>query len=302
MHYFTVEPIFIPVHEETKQVDLKKVRAAITRNTILIVGSAPQYPHGAIDPIKELAEIAKEKNIPVHVDSCIGGFVLPFIEKLGYPVPPWDFRVEGVTSISADVHKYGFSAKGASVLLYRSEEYRKFQFFACSYWPGGLFVSPSALGTRPGGSIAVAWATMVSLGESGYLKIIKTVIETAKWFQLELASIPGIKIVGKPESTIVAFTTIGVNVFAVSDAMKRYGWTIECNQDSIHMTVMPPHALVKERFIQNLKESIQYVKTHPEMEKKGTAAIYGMVAWEPTEGLTEKFLTIWMQKIYSKKV
>jgi len=187
------------------------------------------------------------------------------------------------------------------VILYRGDKYRKYQYFACSNWPGGLFVSPSALGTRPGGSIAVAWATMMSMGEAGYMKTTKTVYETAKWFQSELLSIPEVKLVGKPASTIVAFTTNDVNFFAIGDVMKKYGWTIEFNQDSIHMTVMPPHALVKEKFIENLKESIQYVKVHPELQKSGTAAIYGMVGMVPAEGVVENFLKMFMRKVYSNK-
>jgi len=138
---------------------------------------------------------------------------------LGYEVPLWDFRVPGVTSISADVHKYGYSLKGASVILYRTD-LRKWQYFSCSHWPGGLFVSPSILGTRSGAIIAVTWATMVSIGESGYLEITKLIYETALWFRENLVKIPGVKLVGKPDSSIVAFNLKDINVFAVADVMK----------------------------------------------------------------------------------
>jgi sphinganine-1-phosphate aldolase len=145
-HYFGVEVIHVPVRESDARMDVVAARHAINENTILLVGSAPQYPHGVVDPIEDLSELARETGLPLHVDACFGGFMLPWIERLGYPVPLWDFRVKGVTSISADIHKYGYSSKGASVVVYRSDEFRKFQYYAYCLWPGGLFGSPSMAG------------------------------------------------------------------------------------------------------------------------------------------------------------
>lgn len=152
-HYFDVEIIHIKVNSEYR-VDIAEVEKACNSNTILIVGSAPQYCHAVVDPIEELAEIALRKGLPLHVDACFGGFMLPWLEKLGKKIPLWDFRVRGVTSISADVHKYGYSSKGASVILYKNDDIRSYQYFAYSAWPGGLFGSPSMSGSRPGGMIA----------------------------------------------------------------------------------------------------------------------------------------------------
>uniref|UniRef100_A0A6B2L1X5 sphinganine-1-phosphate aldolase n=1 Tax=Arcella intermedia TaxID=1963864 RepID=A0A6B2L1X5_9EUKA len=296
--YFSVTPVYVNVNSKTKKANVDEIQKAVTKNTILIVLSAPQYPHGTIDPIVEVTQFALSRNIPVHVDSCIGGFFLPFVERLGYNVPSWDFRVPGVTSISADVHKYGFSLKGASVLVFRTDM-RKWQYYACSHWPGGLFVSPSALGTRSGGSIAAAWATMVSIGEEGYLKTTKLIYETALWFREQLPLVPGVEIVGQPESSIVAFTVTDVNVFSVADQMKSvYGWRLEVNQDSIHMSVMPSHAATKEKLLEDLKLSIQEVRNNPDLTKTGTAAIYGMVAKVPSTSILELFLKTYMRKVF----
>ncbi|XP_024934338.3 sphingosine-1-phosphate lyase isoform X2 [Ziziphus jujuba] len=164
--YFNIKLWRVPVNKEF-QADVKAIRRYINRNTILIVGSAPGFPHGIIDPIEELGELASTYGICLHVDLCLGGFVLPFARKLGYPIPPFDFSVKGVTSVSVDVHKYGLAPKGTSVVLYRNHDIRKNQFVAVTEWSGGLYVSPTIAGSRPGGLIAGAWASMMSLGEEG---------------------------------------------------------------------------------------------------------------------------------------
>lgn len=165
-----VKPVHIALTKEYKA-DEEEAQKAITKNTILIIGSAPAYPQGIVDPIEELAGLALEKGIPFHVDACLGGFVLPFVKELGYPVPEFEFKVAGVTSISADLHKYGFASKGVSTVIYKNKDIRKFQYFAYENWPGGLFASPTALGTRPGGAIASAWAVLNFLGKEGYLQM-----------------------------------------------------------------------------------------------------------------------------------
>ncbi|NDG85405.1 MAG: aspartate aminotransferase family protein, partial [Proteobacteria bacterium] len=204
-HYFGVKPVKVGV-DSAQRMDLDAVRRAITPNTILIVGSAPQYPHGVMDPIEGLATIAKEKGVGMHVDACVGGFMLPFIKKLGVAVPPFDFSVDGVTSISADLHKYGFTSKGASVVLYRDKDLRRFQFFITKDWPGGLFVSPSVTGTRPAGSIAAAWATLNALGEEGYLRLYRDLLATVQNYRTGIEAL-GFEIIGDPVGTILSFTS-----------------------------------------------------------------------------------------------
>ena len=178
--------------------DVSAVRRAINRNTIAIIGSAPSFPHGAIDPIEELSTIARQHGIGFHTDACLGGFVLPWAHKLGYPVPSFDFCLPGVTSMSADTHKYGFAAKGTSVVLYRGLELRRFQYFTASDWPGGLYFSPTLAGSRPGGLSAVCWAAMISMGQAGYMDATKRLLETAAAIKVGIAEIPEVYLLGDP--------------------------------------------------------------------------------------------------------
>jgi sphinganine-1-phosphate aldolase len=258
-HYFGVEIIHVAV-DSTCRVIVSEVKKAINRNTILLIGSAPQYCHGVVDPIEvcpslsptlllllnasqALSDLALSKGLPLHVDACFGGFMLPWLEKLGYPIPPFDFRVPGVTSISADIHKYGYTSKGASVILYRNAELRSYQYFAYASWPGGLFGSPSLTGSRPGGAIAAAWAALVSLGQNGYLEIAREVMNTTQEIIAGVEKIPGIAVLTKPDMTCVAIVSKDrrVNIHAVADLMEEKGWKIERQQypDSIHVRAVP---------------------------------------------------------------
>jgi len=211
-HYFSVKPVHIPVRSDFRA-DVAAARDAITPNTILLVGSAPSYPHGIIDPIAELAQIAQENDILFHVDACVGGFMLPFVRKLGYPVPDFDFHVPGVTSISVDLHKYAYAAKGASVILYKDRALRRHQFFVYSDWPGGIYPSPTMAGTRPGGAIAAAWAIMNHLGEEGYLEIADAVMKTATKLKDGINAIEGVQVLGEPMMSILAIGSDRLNVY-----------------------------------------------------------------------------------------
>jgi sphinganine-1-phosphate aldolase len=298
-----VTMVFIP-QKADMSVDMAAYAHAINSNTILLVGSAPQYPHGIVDPIEEICALAKQggRKLPVHVDACIGGFVLPFVERLGYPVPRWDFRVPGVTSISADVHKYGFSAKGASTLLYRDAALRKYQFWAFTRWPGGLFVSPSLLGTRGGGAIASAWAALVGLGIQGFTELTKVTMDTRDSIVAALADCPALAVVGAPHCTILALRSAdaGVNVLCVADDMEKKGWGIErqMNPDCIHMTLMPAHKSKWQKLVADLKASVAHVKAHPELAHSGSAAMYGMVAKIPSDAIVEDFLLEFESQVF----
>src|SRR5690606_2181246 len=155
--YFGVKVRLLPLTADL-EADVSRLPRLINRNTVMVLGSAPGYPHGTIDPIEAMGRIAQERGVPLHVDACVGGFILPFMEQNGEPLPLWDYRVPGVTSISADIHKYGYAAKGASTITYRSLDLLKYQMFVHTDWPGGVFASPALLGTRPGGAYAAAWA------------------------------------------------------------------------------------------------------------------------------------------------
>ncbi|MBT6325173.1 MAG: aspartate aminotransferase family protein, partial [Bdellovibrionales bacterium] len=197
-YYFGLEVITTPVSDDYRA-DIKAMKNAITDQTIMLVGSAPNYPFGVIDPIEEIAKMAQEKNILCHVDCCIGGILLPLFKKLGKELPNFDFTVPGVTSISVDLHKYAYAAKGASVVLYKNKDLRQHQFFATTNWPGGMYGSPTMTGTRPGGAIAAAWAIMNYLGETGYLKLAKTIKDTTEEFTKRIKSTPGIEVATAPD-------------------------------------------------------------------------------------------------------
>jgi len=179
-HFLGMEMKYIPVLKNTFQADVSAMEAAVDENTILLLGSAPSYPQAILDPIEELSELALKHHLPLHVDACFGGFMLPWVEKLGYKIPLWDFRLPGVTSISADLHKYGYATKGASVIAYRNSSIRKYQFFAHVGWPGGLFISPTMAGTRPGGHLAASWAVVNSMGQDGYLNLARKIMDTTE--------------------------------------------------------------------------------------------------------------------------
>lgn len=304
-YYFDVKIRHAPIGLDFR-VDVKAVKKLINRNTILIIGSAPQYPQGVVDPIAQLADLAASHNIPMHVDACIGGFVLPFIEKLGHAVPVFDFRIPGVTSISADIHKYGYAAKGASALLYRNMNYMKYQFFIHTEWKGGgIYASPSFPGTRPGGPIAAAWATMKKLGEEGYLELTKQILETRDYFLKELGKIPELKLLAYPDSTLICFTNSDpkVGIYAVADQLQAKGWNIDRQQtpESIHLTLSPAHTEFIKEFVWDLKEAVEVVKANPKLNTSGQAAMYGMMAKIPFKGMIKGSVMGIMEKMYGSK-
>uniref|UniRef100_A0A8C7MGD1 sphinganine-1-phosphate aldolase n=1 Tax=Oncorhynchus kisutch TaxID=8019 RepID=A0A8C7MGD1_ONCKI len=185
-NYFGMKLVHIPLDKNTMKVDVKAMRRAISKNTAMLVCSAPQFPHGIIDPIEEVGKLALKYNIPLHVDACLGGFLIVFMAKANYPLAPFDFRVKGVTSISADTHKYGYAPKGSSVILYSDKKYRHYQYFVAPDWQGGIYASPSVAGSRPGGIIAACWATMMHMGEDGYIKATKKIIDTARTIKTDI--------------------------------------------------------------------------------------------------------------------
>ena len=289
--YFGVKTRRAPLDKDFR-VDIKAVEKMINKNTVMILGAAPEYPHGIIDPIEELGKLAKKHNIPLHVDACVGGYILPFMEKAGYDLPLWDFRVEGVTSISADIHKYGFAAKGASCIIYRNVDYFKHQVFVNESWPGGLFASPAFLGTRPGGAYAAAWAAIQANGIEGYTNLAKATIETAEKLKKGIEEIGCLEIIGNPKVSLFAYrsTDSNVNIFALGDVMEEKGWHIDRIQrpDALHAMVTASHDKVVEEYLNDLKESVEYVKQHPELADSGQAATYGLVSHLPLRGMVRK--------------
>ncbi len=241
--YFGIELKILPVDDHFKAVP-EAYRQAITENTIMLVASAPAYPQGVVDPVPELSAIALEHAILLHVDACVGGFVLPFISKGNFPA--FDFSLPGVSSISADIHKYGFASKGSSVVLYRDNEVRKSQFYIYTDWPGGIYASPSVMGTRPGGAIAVAWTILKMLGKEGYMELVNGMMSTTKELQEFLCSFDGIYVLGQPDMCIFSITADGLNIYELGDEMHEMGWLMDRQQNppALHLSISPIHSKV----------------------------------------------------------
>lgn len=260
-HYFGVELARVPVRDDWRA-DPEAMAAACDGRTVLVVASAPAYPQGVIDPVADIAALAARRGICCHVDACMGGMLLPFMERLGEPVAPWDFRVPGVTSISVDLHKYGYAPKGASVILYRSRELRSHQTFATDDWLGGFYASPGIAGTRGGGPIAAAWAVLQHLGHDGYLRLTRRALDAARRLVSGLRALPGVTVLGEPDATLVAFTFDDADAFAVGRALWARGWYVDQQgpPPSLHATVHAGHADVIDEFLAALADSLAEVQ------------------------------------------
>lgn len=278
-HYLDVIPVFVPLTDELR-VDLDKYRQAITSNTIFLVASAPSYPHGTLDPVEALGQLALEKELPLHVDGCLGGFMLPWLKKLGYPIAPFDFSVPGVTSLTADLHKYAYAAKGASVVLYRNRQYRRFQFYVTTRWPGGIYPSSTAAGTRPGGPIAAAWAALQAIGENGYLEMAQRTMAVTQKLKAGISALGELQILGNPVMSVFAYTSPVINIYAVADQLEAKGWLVDRLQHpaALHLMVTLAHEQSYEAYLNDLKEAVEFVKQHPKAGDQGKAAVYGMLA------------------------
>lgn len=260
-HYFSLKLVRTPIRADFRA-DVDAMAQAITPNTIMLVASAPSYPQGVVDPVAEIAALAQAHGLLCHVDACVGGMMLPFVERLGYETPLWDFRTPGVTSISVDLHKYGYAAKGASVILYRNKSLRRYQLFATTDWSGGIYASPTMAGTRPGGVIAAAWAVMNYLGEEGYLRIARAVMQTRDEIKQGVEEIPGLKILSNPDISVMAIASDDLDVYLVADEMSMRGWHLDRQQfpPSLHMTLHYGHKDISSDFLRDLRASVEAVR------------------------------------------
>lgn len=276
-HYFGIKVVTAPTDAHTTQVDVDFVKDHINSNTILIVGTAANYPYGTIDPIEQLSELAAAHHTGLHVDACLGGFILPWGEQLGYDIPAFDFRLPGVTSISADTHKYGYGPKGTSVTAYCDKSFRKYQYFTATDWKGGLYLSPGISGSRSGGLIAATWAVMLYLGKAGYLQRAKKIFATAFAMQKAVLSIPELKLMGKP-TFCFSFTSDYFDIYHVNDHMKANGWRFNGQQfpSAIHMCVTGPQTQpgVVAAFEKDLQAAVAYAKNPPQPVPV-SGALYG---------------------------
>ncbi|KAJ0178645.1 hypothetical protein K1T71_005420 [Dendrolimus kikuchii] len=270
----------IKVNPDTLTVDVAAVKRAIGRRTILIVGSAPNYPYGTMDDIVALSDVAMDYDIPLHVDACLGGFVTAFMADAGHTIPVFDFRLPGVSSISADTHKYGYAPKGTSVIVYRKPEYRHCQYTVTTEWPGGVYGSPTVNGSRAGGLIAVCWATMMFVGRTRYIQMTDEIITTARYIERELRKIDGIFIFGKPATTVVAFGSKQFDIFKMAELLHKKGWSLNALQfpSGVHICVTHTHtqAGVADRFVGDVRSTAQECLQHTGGPVQGKMAIYGV--------------------------
>lgn len=298
-HYFKIKLRKIPV-DANYRADLRAMKKAINKNTVVVVGSAPAFPHGIVDPIEEMSNYALKRGIPFHTDACLGGFVLPFARKLGYPVPAFDFNLPGVTSISVDTHKYGYAAKGTSVILYRNPEIRHYQFFTVTNWPGGMYFSPTFAGSRPGGLSAAGWASLVHTGEEGYLEAAREILAVADYMKVEIAKIPELRILGDP-LFVIAFASDTLDIYRVMERMTEKGYSLNGlhRPACVHIAITLRHTKegVKERFIEDLKSAVADVKANPS-ETGSTAPIYGLAASIPVRSVVGDLLKTYMDAYY----
>jgi len=282
-YYFGLESRRITVDAEWRA-DVTAMSAAIDSNTVLLVGSAPQYPQGVIDPISEIAALGLSMDINVHVDACMGGVTLPFLERLGMPITPWDFRVDGVTSISVDLHKYGYTAKGASVILHRNKKLRSYQTFVTDNWLGGFYGSSGVLGTKSGGPMAAAWAVMNYLGDDGYLRLTKAAYEACQQLADAIEQFPELQLRARPDSTLLSFgardthdeSSPMFDIYAVADLLAQRGWYVDKQSPpaSLHCTVNAVHGAVIEDFLIDLRWAVDEVVIN---DSRGERGSYGTI-------------------------
>ncbi|KAF8547229.1 PLP-dependent transferase [Imleria badia] len=309
--YMGVKVHEVPVDPVTRHANLSRVRRAINGNTIMLVGSAVNFPDGNQDDIVALGALAARYNIGLHVDCCLGSFIVPFLEQAGladgengrYKLTPFDFRVRGVTSISCDTHKYGFAPKGSSVIMYRDAALRRYQYYVTPHWTGGVYGSPSLSGSRPGALIAGTWAAMQYMGSDGYLQSCRDIVTCARHIANTItASIPELYVLGSPPASVVAFGSQhkSVNVYEVGDRMSKRGWHLNAlsGPAAVHIACTRLTLQVVETFISDLKACVAETKEAP--EGKGTmVALYGLgssSAVGPT--IVEEVASIFLDTLY----
>jgi sphinganine-1-phosphate aldolase len=284
-HLFGIELRRAPVDPVTTRVDVESVARLVDDDTIVLVGSACNYGYGTVDPIDGLSLLALERGVGLHVDACLGGFILPFGQELGYDIPVFDYRLPGVTSISADTHKYGYAFKGTSVLTVRDKALRNSQYFLLTDWSGGKYCSPGMEGSRSGGLLAATWASMVQLGRAGYLRYASEIFATAERMQESVRCHPELRILGNP-TFLFSFTSDAFDVYHVNDFMRRKGWRLNGQQypNALHMAVTRPQTQpgVAETFATDLDAAVVYAHEHAG-EQPASGAVYGGVVGGMTD-------------------
>ena len=304
--YFQMKIVTVPINEKKRSVNIKAMRKAITRNTVMLVGSAPEFPSGIIDNIEEIAKLGKRYSIGVHVDACLGGFVLIFMKAAGFKVPSYDFSLDGVTSISADAHKYGYAPKGSSIILYHSQSLRHYQYHTSTEWTGGIYATPTISGSRSGVLIAQCWATMMHLGKSGYVEATKRIVKTTRTIRDGLRETKGVFVFGQPEVCVVAFGSKQFDIFALGDELTARDWKLNTLQfpSSLHICITLPMTKsgVAEKFLRDVRECSNKILKNPDWQTTGAGAIYGMAQKIPDRSMVRELANHYLDCLYSTKI
>lgn len=292
----------VPFNQETMQTRAATMAKQINKNTCMMVASAPAFPHGCIDDVQSIAALGLKYDIPVHVDACLGGFLLVFMPAAGYPVPPFDFRVPGVTSISADTHKYGFAPKGSSVLLFSDKKYKHQQYFLQPNWPGGIYASPTLAGSRPGVTIAGCWSSMLHFGMEGYVKATKEIITATRSIKVGLEAMDGIFVYGAPLVSVIAVGSDVFDVYRLSEMLNKKGWNLNNLQfpSSVHICVTYRHTEegVVDTFLSDMRDAVHQLSLEPNAGPTGSAALYASSQQIPDRSLVNDIITIYMDTLY----
>lgn len=298
-HYLGVKINMTAVKDDLRA-DVAAMKNAITKNTIILGGTAVTYPHGMVDPIEEIAALAEKKNLWLHVDACLGGLMLPFLKRLGNEIPPYDFSVPGVTSMSADIHKYAYTPKGVSTVMYRNRDFRKFQIFAYADWSGGVYATPCLAGARPGGNMAAAWAVLHYLGEEGFMALAQKARAATEKLIKGINAMPQLYVLGDPDATVFAFGSDEINIYELSARMAERGWHIEAQQlpPSLHMTVSPVHLSIADKFLDDLRRIAPEVPRADSQDLSEQAAMYAMLGTMPDRSMAREFAVEYINNLY----
>ena len=316
--YFGIKVHLAPCPAPTYSVCTRSVARLINSNTILLVGSAPSFPHGIIDDISALSRHASKrasKPIPLHVDACLGSFLLPFLSRAGFHTVPFDFSLKGVSSMSVDTHKYGFASKGNSTVLYRNSSLRSYQYFISPDWSGGVYASPSIAGSRPGALIASAWASLMFQGESGYISACHSIVGAAKKIESSIRDNPALRddihVLGNPLVSVVAFTSKSLNIYDIADAMSGKGWDLNAlqNPPAMHVCVTLPMVAAVDRLTEDMiaviseekeKERVRLVEGRGKKggAKGDMAALYGVAGSLPDKSVVSELARGFLDTLY----
>lgn len=303
-YYFGIKIHHVDLDPVTYQCDVKQMKRLINRNTVLLAGSAPNFPHGIIDDIEAIGKLGEKYKIPVHVDCCLGSFIVAFMAKAGFDdVPLFDFRVPGVTSISCDTHKYGFAPKGSSVIMYRSPLLRKQQYYVSTDWTGGLYGSPTLAGSRPGALVVGCWATLVNFGEKGYIESCKEIVGKARSLKEFIKKeVPDLQILGDPLCSVISFTSNTINIYELSDTLSKSGWHFSALQKpaSVHFALTHLTLQSIDELKQALKTTVEKMKSEPNAKPSsdGTGALYGVAGSVKTAGVADRLIEGFLDSLY----